>query len=291
MNNKFAILASGKLGFECILKISSTYTIDFIFTDKNSVDIIEFAKLSGLPIFIGNPRNNNTAEFLKNRIVDYILSINYLYIIENDVIRFPVKYAINFHGSLLPKYRGRTPHIWSIINNEKITGITAHILTEDCDKGDIILQEPIEIFDFYTGNDLLDVYNKLYPIFIERVIKLIETDDFVLKKQDEILATWYNKRTPEDGQISWNWQKERMFNWVRALSNPYPGAFSFYKNEKIIIDSIEYSSFGYKQDDKDGLILEGGHQPIIKTTNGSIKILKTRNKINCIKGNYLYERH
>jgi methionyl-tRNA formyltransferase len=291
MKNKFAILASGNLGYECILHIIKSFSIEFIFTDKNSVEIIEFAKLFRLPIFIGNPRNGNSSEFLKDRSVDYILSINYLFIIEKDIINFPSKFAINFHGSLLPKYRGRTPHIWSIINNEKISGITAHLLIEDCDKGDIILQEPIEIKDHYTGYDLLLTYKKLYPFFIKRVIRMIEFENVVFSQQDDTLATWYNKRTPQDGQILWNWQKERIFNWVRALSDPYPGAFTFYNDKKVIIDKIENSSFGYKQDDNDGLILEGGNQPIVKTINGAIKILSTRTKIIFVKGENLYERH
>ena len=62
-----------------------------------------------------------------------------------------------------------------------------------------------------------------------------------LIKQDEYSATYFGKRTPEDGRINWNWQKERIFNWVRALSNPYPGAFTFLGEEKLIVDKIEYS--------------------------------------------------
>jgi methionyl-tRNA formyltransferase len=291
MNKTYAILASGKLGYTCLLHIVKKHKIEFLFTDKNSIEIIEYAKSVNLPIFIGNPRKNSTVSFLNNKKVDFIISINYLFIIEKDVINFPKYLSINIHGSLLPKYRGRTPHIWSIINNEKICGITAHVLTSECDKGDIIYQETIEILEDYTGNDLLKKYIVTYPFFIEKVINVIESDNFNFFIQDETIATWFSKRSPEDGQISWEWQKERIYNWVRALSEPYPGAFTYYNDEVIIIDKIEYSNLGYIHEIKNGTILDGGFYPVIKTSNGAIKILKTRNNVYFIKGDIFYERH
>ena len=60
-------------------------------------------------------------------------SINYLYLIDENLIKYPNKFSINIHGSLLPKYRGRTPHVWSIINGETKTGITVHLIENECD--------------------------------------------------------------------------------------------------------------------------------------------------------------
>jgi methionyl-tRNA formyltransferase len=292
MNSSFGILASGNLGYLSLLFIEEKYIIDFIFTDLKSDEIINFASKRNIPVFIGNPRDGKAINFLKNKKVDYLISINYLFIIENDLINFPEKFAINIHGSLLPKYRGRTPHIWSIINNEKETGITAHILTEMCDRGDIIHQESILIEDNITGNELLEKYKLLYPNFICKVLEKIHGENIKFIKQDENLATWFNKRTPKDGQIIWSWQKERIYNWVRALSEPYPGAYSFYENEMIIIDKIEKSNFGFCQDIENGEILKGGYNPIIKTSNGAIKILKYRGQLKKFsKGNKFYERY
>ena len=118
---KIGILASGNLGFTTIQLLLKNYPIEFILTDSLSASIIQFAEKNRIPLFKGNPRNGKTKEFLKKHICDVIISINYLFIIESDIINHPKLFAFNIHGSLLPKYRGRTPHVWSIINNETVT--------------------------------------------------------------------------------------------------------------------------------------------------------------------------
>jgi len=284
---------SGALGLKCLDFVYNFSRVSFVLTDKKSLAIVEYCVKNNIPHFIGNPRNGKVFVFIKDYAVDVILSINYLFIIDSDLIRFPRKYAINFHGSLLPKYRGRTPHIWSIINNEKETGITAHVITEECDKGNIVYQEKIQISPDTTGGHLLEQFIKLYPIIIKKVVSMIENDQIILVEQDETMATWFGKRTPEDGEINWNWQKERIYNWVRALSSPYPGAFTYYNNSKVIIHKIEYSEMGFDFKQENGTILNGGSQPIIKTPNGAVKLSTIETAITTIfnKEEKLDERH
>src|SRR5690606_33504394 len=100
----------------------------------------------------------------------------YLFIIDKKIIDLATSIAFNIHGSLLPKYRGRTPHVWSIINNEKFTGITAHIIDEGCDTGDIIEQVKIKISKSDTGASLLEKYNLLYLPLIRSVLEKIQTN-------------------------------------------------------------------------------------------------------------------
>jgi methionyl-tRNA formyltransferase len=269
----YGILASGALGLRCIEVIYSKKQVSFILTDRQSVGIIDFCDRHFIPVFVGNPRNGKAIVFMNAYAVDVLLSVNYLFIIEKDIILFPKKYAINFHGSLLPKYRGRSPHIWAIINNEKQTGITAHLITEGCDQGDIIYQESLPINPTATGADVLQLFFIKYPLIISKVIDAIENENLVFIKQDEYKATWFGKRTPADGHINWNWHKERIYNWVRAQAKPYPGAFAFYRNEKVIIHKIEFSEYGFSYDDPNGKILQGGAEPVIKTSNGAVKLL------------------
>ncbi len=289
----YGILVSGTLGLSCLRFIHNINRVCFVFTDNRSKEIVDFCIKKNIPYFIGNPRNGNAVEFIKNYSTDVILSINYLYIINSDIIRLPQKYSINFHGSLLPKYRGRTPHVWSIINNEKETGITAHRITEECDKGEIVHQVKIPILPDTTGGNILEQFINLYPVIIQKVISMIENEQVVFVEQDETKATWFGKRTPEDGEINWNWQKERIYNWVRAQSSPYPGAFSFYNNIKIIIHKIEFSEKGFDFKQQNGIILLGGSQPIIKTPNGAVKLLliESDRRIEFIKDEKLHERH
>ena len=289
----YGILVSGTLGLRCLEFINNISRVCYVLTDTRSIEIVNFCIKNNIPYFIGNPRNDKAVDFIKKYPTDVILSINYLFIINSDLIRLPRKYAINFHGSLLPKYRGRTPHVWSIINNEKETGITAHRITEECDKGEIFHQDKIQILPDTTGGNILEQFINLYPVIIQKVISMIENDQVVLVEQDETKATWFGKRTPEDGEINWNWQKERIYNWVRAQSSPYPGAFSFYNKIKIIIHKIEFSEIGFDFKQENGTILQGGNQPIIKTPNGAVKLLviETDRMIEFIKDEKLHERH
>ena len=179
----------------------------------------------------------------------------------------------------MPKYRGRTPHIWAIINNEKYTGITAHFIEEGCDTGDIVFQKNILIEEDITGSDLLRIYQNEYPAVIRKVLEMINETKIVRLPQNHLEATLFPKRTPDDGLINWNWQKERIYNWVRALSYPYPGAFTYYRSEKLIIDEINFSNIGFDSFLENGTIISINQQnnPVVKVQNGAIEIIKKRN--------------
>ncbi len=277
VNKSLAILASGTLGLKVIQSINEEYHIDFIATDNKSDNIIAFANKNKIPLFTGKPRKERLYNFLKNhtQTSEILLSINYLFIVESDVLK-KFKYPVNFHGSLLPKYRGRTPHVWAIINNEIKTGITAHLMDDGCDTGDILLQREIEIRTEDTGASLLSKFNCLYPDMVKEVLMMINSQQITLAPQEHSKATKYGKRTPQDGKIDWDWHRERIFNWVRALSDPYPGAFCLYKNEKIVIDKVCFSDMGYDNEVRNGTFLTINPKLIIKTGNGALEITQLR---------------
>ncbi|PWL30923.1 methionyl-tRNA formyltransferase [uncultured Roseivirga sp.] len=275
---RLAVMVSGKLGFKTLKTLKDGHEVIGIFTDKGSQAIIDYAEQNQLDFFIGNPRNGKASSFIANKEIDVLLSINYLFLIEEDLIQWPKTAAINLHGSLLPKYRGRTPHVWAIINNEKFTGVTAHLMTKGCDEGAIILQKEIMIDPEDTGASVLSKYEKVYPDLVNEVLNQIAKGEMKPKKQDESLATYFGKRTPNDGEINWSWQKERIKNWVRAQAYPYPGAFTWLDDQKVIIDSVEEDDFGFQQTMKNGMILTDN--PLrVKTPNGVLRIIKLREEI------------
>lgn len=272
---RLGVLASGNLGYSVFKHLIKRNEVAFVMTDKNSLEIINFCNDYKHPIFTGNPRNGKSQGFLIDKNIDVLISINYLFLIEEDLIRLPNKLAFNIHGSLLPKYRGRTPHVWAIINNEKEAGITAHIIDRGCDTGDIIEQISVPINYNDTGAMILEKYQKLYVPLIDSVLEKIKNDSIQLVPQENHKSSYFGKRSPKDGKIDWNWQKERIRNWVRAQSNPYPGAFSFYKSQQFIIDEIEFSDFAFNYEMPNGLILS--NRPLlIKTPNGVVEIKKIR---------------
>jgi len=285
---KLGILASGGLGFSLLCKISQKYDLSFVMTDRNSDLIHSFCESHSLPIFVGNPREGKSNEFLSRVSCDVLISINYIFLIEQNLIQIPKILAFNIHGSLLPKYRGRTPHVWSIINNEKLTGITAHLIDVGCDTGDIIEQVQIIIEDDDTGASLLKKYESRYYSLVVSVLNKISNNKLITFSQDNSKATYFGKRTPDDGLIDWSWHRERIYNWIRAQSFPYPGAFTYYLNNKIIIDWIEFDDNGFDNYIPDGTIVS--IDPIrIKTPNGLVKLTHVRNSINNISVNTKFE--
>lgn len=284
---KIAFLASGNLGLTTIEAIADHLMPSLIATDSKSDGIINFAVRNNISLFKGNPREGRLSQYVASSRFDLIISVNYLFILEPDVI-YLSEYVINLHGSLLPKYRGRTPHVWAIINNEKETGVTAHFIDEKCDSGDIILQKIIEIDIHDTGASILKKYEVVYPKMIFEIINRINAGSLQRIKQDETKATFFGKRTPADGLINWNWHKERIYNWVRAQSFPYPGAYTYYNHKKVIIDEIAYNDLGYSQNLPNGLILNEHPYIVVKTPNGAIELRVIRNnKINFIAGEVL----
>lgn len=270
---KICLLISGNLGFTVLKFLMNKYSVLSVFTDAGSVEIIEHCKCHNIPLFVGNPKGGKSVEFRANIQCDVLLSVNYLFIIEDELIKYPSMYAINFHGSLLPKYRGRTPHVWAIINGENKTGITAHLITDDLDAGDIVFQKEIPISTQDTGHNILQKYVRDYPLIIERVLCYVEADSIKCQPQEHKNATYFSKRTPGDGEINWDWQRERIFNWVRALAPPYPGAFTGGAGFKLVVKSSILSDMGFKDTDKNGKILQIlNNQITVKAPNGAITI-------------------
>lgn len=232
----------GILGKKCLEKLHrENYEIVCILTHKEEAaeSVDTYAIQENIKYSYDDARKH--LETLSNLIgickPDVLISVNYRYIIPKEIFGNS-QYAINIHGSLLPEYRGRTPHVWSIINGEKFSGITCHIMEETVDTGDIIEQIKVEISCEDTGHTLLEKFHKLYPGILLRSLKKLEKE-IPLIKQDESRASYYGKRTADMGYIDFQKKAKGIIDFVRAQARPYPGAYCYLKNgHKIIIDKI-----------------------------------------------------
>lgn len=241
--NKVIFCGFGKLGTSClqILK-ESGYEIKLILTHKellsHSVDTFAEKHHIIYKYYDARKEGGSLLDQFKEEKIQYLISVNYRYILPIQMISF-VKYAINIHGSLLPKYRGRTPHVWSIINGEKIGGITCHLIEETVDTGAIIVQKTVDITPDDTGYTLLEKFQTLYPeILLQSLthLKLLKP----LITQDENMASYYGKRTPDMGYIDFNKGAQDIINFIRAQAAPYPGAYTYLiSGKKIIINKIK----------------------------------------------------
>ena len=272
---RLILLVSGKLGSIACKEIP--YSIEYIFTDKQSTEIVEFASKRKIPVHIGNPRKIEEFSFLDRLSDCWILSINYLFIIPQKMIEKVNGNALNVHGSLLPQYRGRTPHVWAIINGESFTGITIHRLVEAVDSGDILLQKKIGIAPDDTGGTVLAKYEKLYPEIVKEALSSIVTNTAVFIGQNNSKATYFPKRSPSDGRVCWDWQDQRIINWVRAQTAPYPGAFSISGRDggKVLLWECQKDDWGFSSETPNGTIVKKTENELfVKCPNRIIKIAK-----------------
>lgn len=284
---KLGVLASGGLGLKLLQHLHKTGGVIFAFTDRKSQEIVQWCEVEGIPCFLGNPRKGAAAAFLLQHPCDVLVSVNYLFLIEKDLIEHPSICAFNIHGSLLPRYRGRTPHVWAIINNEKYTGVTAHLIEEGCDTGPVLAQLSVQIGPEDTGADLLEKFHKEYPVLIDQVLSDIKEGRLNPQPQQEEHATYFGKRTPEDGLIDWNWSKERIINWVRAQAPPYPGAFTWVGDRKIKIAKAAESPLGFDFSHPNGLVLQVD-PVVVKTPNGALRLELMENADNDIRTNQVF---
>jgi methionyl-tRNA formyltransferase len=164
-----------------------------------------------------------------------IYSFYYRHLLSEAVLKIPPLGAYNLHGSLLPAYRGRAPVNWMLVNGEREAGVTLHQMVARADAGDIIAQRAVAIEDSDTAATL---YRKLVPLgagIIRDFHPLIAAGRAPRRAQDLSEGSYYGRRRPEDGRIDWRWPARRVFNLVRAVTHPYPGAFCFADGRKLMV--------------------------------------------------------
>lgn len=164
-----------------------------------------------------------------------IYSFYYRNLLPPELIALAPLGAYNLHGSLLPKYRGRAPVNWMLANDEHEAGATLHHMVARADAGDIVAQRAVEITDDDTA---LTLYRKIVPLGAELIREyhpLIVTGIAPRRAQDLAQGSYFGRRTPDDGRIDWRWPARRIFNLVRAVTHPYPGAFAFIGGRKVYI--------------------------------------------------------
>ena len=185
------------------------------------------AQEKGIPIF--TPEKVNTPEWI-DRIAamkpDLILSVYYRNMISSKILPLAPLGAFNMHGSLLPKYRGRAPINWAVLHGEPRIGMTLHRMVKSADAGAIVDQEGVSIGPRDTAEQ---AFRKVLPCaqaVLARQIDALLAGTAKETPQDESQVTYFGGRKPEDGRINWSQTSTQIFNLIRAVTDPYPGAFT-----------------------------------------------------------------
>jgi UDP-4-amino-4-deoxy-L-arabinose formyltransferase/UDP-glucuronic acid dehydrogenase (UDP-4-keto-hexauronic acid decarboxylating) len=164
-----------------------------------------------------------------------IFSFYWRDLLKESVLALAQKGAVNLHGSLLPRYRGRAPVNWQLLHGEREGGVTLHHMVRKADAGDIVDQEP---FAIGADDRPTDVFAKVLAAgerVLERSAVAVVEGTAPRVEQLESKATLFGRRRPEDGAIRWQQSAEDVRNLVRAVTKPYPGAFTFAGEKRVCV--------------------------------------------------------
>ncbi len=207
-------------------------------------DVKAFAIESGITKIFQPEKVKKNDEFinqLKEINPDLIVVVAYGKILPKEILDIPKLGCINVHGSLLPKYRGAAPIQWSVINGDKVTGVTTMYMDVGMDTGDIILKREVEIGEDETTGELWSRLATFGGELLVETVKQIEEGIAPREKQGEnfSIAPMLNK---EMAKIDWeNKTAQEIKNLVRGL-NPIMGAYSFYEGKKIKFWKVDVCS-------------------------------------------------
>jgi methionyl-tRNA formyltransferase len=166
---------------------------------------------------------------------DLLLSVMFRQMLKKDLLEAPRRGALNLHPSLLPKFRGRSPINWVLVHGETETGVTLHYMVEKADRGDIVAQRRVPIEEEDTALTLHHKATEAARLLIREAYPLLNAGRAPRLPQNHAEASYFGGRKPQDGEIDWRWPARRVYDLVRAVTHPYPGAFSWQRDRRLVI--------------------------------------------------------
>lgn len=166
---------------------------------------------------------------------DVIFSFYYRHMLSDEILSLAPQGGFNLHGSLLPRYRGRAPVNWALVNGETETGATLHKMVKLPDAGDIVGQQKVTIADNDTALTLHKKVLEAAQVVLKEQLPKLKNGTATFPRQDESQASYFGRRTAADGEILWHKSAKEINNLVRAVTEPYPGAFSYLGQRKLIV--------------------------------------------------------
>jgi methionyl-tRNA formyltransferase len=227
------VFAYHNVGVRCLsVLLAHGVDIPLVVTHEDSPNeniwfesVQRLARLHDLPVT--TPADPNTEQFVARVAAlrpDFLFSFYYRHMLTPALLALPSRGALNLHGSLLPKYRGRVPVNWAIIKGERVTGATLHYMVDKPDAGAIVAQEQVPILPNDTA---LEVFNKVTvaaEVVLDRMLPELLAGRAPRREQNLAQGSYFGGRRPEDGRIDWSRSAREIHDLVRAVAPPYPGA-------------------------------------------------------------------
>ena len=232
-------------GLEALIR--NGYDVVAVFTYADAVDeviwfgsVAEAAARHNIPVYTPDNINHPLwVEKIRELKPDVLFSFYYRDILSADILDVPASGCFNLHGSLLPEYRGRVPTNWAIINGEIETGVTLHYMTPGIDNGDIVAQQKVSIDANDTAQTLINKQVEAARNMLDACLPEIKDGSVKRTPQNNDKASYFSGRSADDGAIDWSQPAATVHNLVRAVTRPYPGAFTFAGQRKLTIWEVE----------------------------------------------------
>ncbi len=227
------VFAYHNVGYRCLsVLLAHGVEVPLVVTHRDNPketiwfdSVAELAALHGISVITpDDPNAPEVVEQIRALQPDFFFSFYYREMLKRELLEIPKNGALNMHGSLLPKYRGRVPVNWAIIHGETETGATLHYMTEKPDNGDIVAQQAVPILPDDTALQVFQKVTVAAEIALNDVLPALLAGNARALKQDLSKGAYFGGRKAEDGVIDWSQPAQAIHNLVRAVAPPYPGA-------------------------------------------------------------------
>ena len=233
MTSRAVVFAYHNVGVRCLkVLLAHGVTVPLVVTHRDDpVETVWFESVErtaadyGIPaIAPDDPNDSDVVARVSAVRPSFLFSFYYRRMLATPLLAVAPRGALNMHGSLLPKYRGRAPVNWAILHGEKETGATLHYMAAKPDSGDIVGQTAVPILPDDTAREVFDKVAVAAELTLDAALPGLLSGSAVRRPQDLRRGSYFGARRPEDGIIDWTQSATAIHNLVRAVSPPYPGA-------------------------------------------------------------------
>jgi methionyl-tRNA formyltransferase len=228
------VFAYSEVGFRCLRALlEAGVDVRCVFTHEDSQSerawfgsVARLASERGVEVTASSPQHENAMRRVSELAPQYLLSFYYRSMLEERLLACARWAALNMHGSLLPKYRGRAPVNWAILRGETETGATLHHMVRKPDAGPIVAQERVAIGIDDTALTVSLAVAEAAARLLTRWLPRLAEGPPSGEPQDLARGSYFGGRSPEDGRIDWSQPAAVIHNLIRAVAPPFPGAFT-----------------------------------------------------------------
>lgn len=275
-----AVFGYGEVGHACLEQLLALGAdVRLVVTHADAPDeriwfpsVRELAEKHSIPVVAPERANSPELHAVLTAVdPDLIFSFYYRQLLPPSLLALAREAALNLHGSLLPRYRGRCPVNWVLIHGERETGVTLHHMDQKADHGDIVAQRAIEIGPDDTALTLTRRLADEGRSLLSEVYPLIEARRAPRTAQDHARASYFGGRKPADGLIDWSTSANQIRDLVRALTEPWPGAFSEFRGRQLMVWSCSVRP-DLPACTPGTLVLDASGVPRVQTGWGSLEL-------------------